>query len=286
MSIPPEPIIRGAQRWLQLIPVAGIQRARALLATAREFADLTPTQYAESLEWIHEANLLGSGSEASEVAADPLRLLEAVIIGGTPSWLRDADVLIQNVAEIPDDAFVAANALGVSPSNTLACIRRAWGRVDTELRQRIGDQGEREVLSRLDTVPGVTIDHVASWSDAHGYDIAVASAQGRCHLEVKATTRANRLTFHLSRNEYETMKTDPDWQLVIVVLDHALRLSLIFSVMKKWLDSCAPIDTAIAARWDSARFEAPPAICEPGVPMLAPFLSDQTSPLLIGRPSS
>lgn len=283
MSIPPETIVRGAQRWLQLIPVSGVNRARALLSTAREYADLTPTQYAESLEWVQRTKLLGPESKATQIAAAPERLLEAIILGGSPAWLQDADILIQDTAEIPDDALSAGEALGVSPSATLACIRRAWGKVDIAARERVGAAGEAEILRHLDTLAaGVTVDHVASWSDAHGYDIAVAKSNRECHLEVKATTRENRLTLHLSRNEYETMRLDTAWQLVIVVLDQTLQLARVYSVMREWVDSCAPIDVVVGARWDSARFDVPASACTLGIAALSPFLRDQGSPLLVG----
>ncbi|WP_424022806.1 protein NO VEIN domain-containing protein [Microbacterium sp.] len=279
MSIPPDPIVTGALRWLELVPTAGVQRARALFSTSRDYADLTPTQYAESWQWVQQSGLLGSATTPDT----PERLLEAIIVIGAPSWFPDADVLIQDSAEIPDDALSAAAALGVSPLDTLRCIRRAWGKVDTEIRREVGNRGEHEVLRHLVTRPQVTVDHVASWSDAHGYDIAVFDPALACHLEVKATTRQHRLTLYLSRNEFETMRTDASWQLAAVVLDARLQLSRIYSVARDWIVSCAPADIAHGARWESARFEVPPAACESGIRALAPFLQDPASPLLTGR---
>lgn len=279
MSIPPEPIVRGVRRWLDLIPTAGVRRARTLFATSREYADLTPTQYAEALAWVEQFGLLASGSET----VAPEHLLERILVAGAPSWLPDADVLVQDSAEIPEDALSAAEALGVSPVGALACIRRAWGKVDTEIRREIGDQGEREILRHLSVRPGVMVDHVASWSDAHGYDIAVREATLTCHLEVKATTRINRLTVHLSRNEFETMRSDASWQLAIVILDKARHMARVYSVDGGWIRSCAPTDVAQAGRWESARFDIPPLACEAGIPALAPFLVDSASPLLVGH---
>lgn len=278
MSIPPEPIVRGAQRWLELAPTAGVQRTRTLFATSREYADLTPTQYEEALEWAQQSGLLAS----AEDAPGPERLLEEIIVVGAPSWLADADILIQDSTEIPEDALSAAEALGISPNNTLACIRRAWGKIDTQIRREIGDQGEREVLRHLRTRTGATVDHVASWSDAHGYDIAVGNSSLVCHLEVKATTRVNRLAFYLSRNEFETMLSDSSWQLSVVILNEARQLVRVHSVDRQWIRSCAPNDSAQGARWESARFDVPPAACEAGIPALAPFLVDSASPLLTG----
>lgn len=279
MSIPPEPIVRGAQRWLELIPTAGLQRARSLLATSQEYADLTPTQYGEALDWVQRSGLLA----AESAAISPEHLLEEIIVAGSPSWLPDADILIQDGAEIPEDALSAAESLGLGPLDALACIRRAWGKVDTEIRREIGDQGELEILRHLNPRAGVTVDHVAVWSDAHGYDIAVMDGSLVCHLEVKATTRSNRLTLHLSRNEYETMRSDSWWQLAIVVLGETRRLARVYSVDREWVRSCAPIDTARGGRWEAARFDVPPAACEPGIRALAPFMVSATSPLLAGQ---
>ena len=279
MSIPPEPIIRGALRWLELIPTAGVQRARTLFATSQEYSDLTPTQYAEALEWGQRSGLFTSRT----AAAAPDQLLEEIIVAGAPSWLPDADVLVQDTAEIPEDVLSAAETLGVSPIGTLACIRRAWGKVDTEIRRAIGDQGEAEILRHLRPRSGVAVDHVASWSDAHGYDIAVIDASAVCHLEVKATTRANRLTLYLSRNEFETMRSDSSWQLSMVILNEARCLARVYSVDREWIRSCTPIDAAQGGRWESARLDVPPTACEPGIPALAPFLADAASPLLTGK---
>ncbi|WP_398433923.1 protein NO VEIN domain-containing protein [Sinomonas atrocyanea] len=151
------------------------------------------------------------------------------------------------------------------------------------MRRYVGERGEEEILRYLITLPGVQIDHVASWSDAYGYDIAVLGAMRECHLEVKSTTRANRLTLHLSRNEFETMKADEAWHLVAVVLDQELRLARVYAIARDWIQSCAPADTALGARWDSAKFDVPQAACTPGIPALAPFLSCEDSPLLVGR---
>lgn len=279
MSIPPEPIVRGALRWLELAPTAGLQRARILLATSTEYADLTPTQYAEALDWVQGAGLLSN----RKAHVSPEYLLEQIIFASAPSWLPDADVLVQETTEIPEDVLPTAEALGVTPIETLACIRRAWGKVDTEIRREIGDRGELEVLRYLDARPGVEVDHVASWSDAHGYDIAVTAASTVCHLEVKATSRANRLALHLSRNEFETMRSDCSWQLAIVTLDEARRLARVYSVEREWIRACAPLDAAPGGRWESARFDVPPTACQQGIPTLAPFLADPKSPLLTGR---
>jgi hypothetical protein len=215
--------------------------------------------------------------------ASPETLLEAIIVGAAPSWLPDADVLIQDDTEVPEDVLSAAHALRVAPSAALQCIRRAWGKVDTQLRREIGDIGEREVLRNLDIRDGVTVDHVASWSDVHGYDIAVADGSEFCHLEVKATTRENRLTIFLSRNEFETMRADAGWQLVVVVLGDERRLSRVYCVVRDWVRRNAPVDGASGGRWEAARLEVPVAACEPGIPALGPFITNERSPLLTGR---
>lgn len=220
--------------------------------------------------------------EAAPLARTPDILFEAVILGGAPPWLPDADLLVQDPAEIPEDALSAAEALGVGPTAALACIHRAWGKVDTESRREVGDAGELEVLRHLSTRPGVTVDHVAGWSDAFGYDIAVLDGFRSCHLEVKATTRENRLSLYLSRNEFETMRADPSWSLAMVVLNRARQLAKVYSIDRAWIQMAAPADTPGGGRWSSARFDIPEGASSPGIPALAPFIDSQSSPLLTG----
>lgn len=286
MPIPPEPIIKAARRWLEHLPAEGLKRARSLLTNAREYADLTPTQYAEALSWIQATNLVGADGKLNALDVPPDRLLEAIIIAGSPPWLADADLLINNAAEVPDDAMGAASGLGLSPDEALVVIERARSKVDLEARRLVGDSGEREVLRLLTPLSGVVVDHVASWSDAHGYDVSVTGSGTACHLEVKSTTRSNRRTIYLSRNEFETMRRDPAWVLAIVILDSELALSRIFQVSGAWVLDRAPKDTAPGARWESVRLDVPAAECIPGVSALLPLTADPHSPLLTGTAST
>ncbi|MFF8681702.1 protein NO VEIN domain-containing protein [Streptomyces sp. NPDC015237] len=136
----------------------------------------------------------------------------ALAHSGMP-WFQDADLLIRRPDEVPEDALRAAESLGITPEEAYARVRTTWGKVDTEERSRIGSAGELALLELLSGSAQGRVEHVAAWSDGHGYDIFIDAGQGSAHLEVKSTVRAGRLTIYISRNEYETMLRDPVWEL-------------------------------------------------------------------------
>lgn len=278
MLIPPKPIVLAIWRWLELLPIGGVDRARGILTAAREYEDLTPTQYAEALEWITRMGLDQSGAQRYF----PDDVLESLILACRPSWFEDADVLVHEVLELPEDLVSAAETLGVDGRSTLAAVRRVWGKVDAQLRAEVGAAGELEVLRRLDVRAGVVVTHVAERSDAFGFDISIRHSNGSCNLEVKSTTRRERRLFYLSRNEFETMLGDPEWYLVFVVLDEQLRMRKFLSVPREWIAENAPVDQGIGSRWEAVRFDPPSSVFRSGLPVLAELLSSTDSPLLSG----
>jgi hypothetical protein len=282
MAVPPEPVIRGARRWLEHIGAAGQPRTWALLAGSREYADLTPTQYGESLVWLHEAGLVGEDGRPAAGSQDPFRIFEALLEASDPAWLADADLLIQSASEIPEDALVAAESLRLDARQALRSIRRTWGKVDLAARTAVGNAGEQLLIGLLQRYTNGDIDHVASWSDSHGYDISLTGGEFESHIEVKTTTRLNRVSFYLSRNEFETMNSDPAWNLSVAVVNDSFRLLRLFTIDREWIRGAAPADVAGGARWDAARFEAPPDARIAGTPFLFPVVTDRLCPLVTG----
>ncbi|MFD8886996.1 protein NO VEIN domain-containing protein [Streptomyces erythrochromogenes] len=281
MPVPPDPVLRAAARWLHRLPASGAARCRAVFTTHSEFSDITPTQYDAAYAWMRKAGILDS---ESGVLPPEIRIYDAAILDSGASWLPDADLLVQSPDEIPEDALRAAEVLGLEPGDAYARIGTAWGKVDTAERARVGALGEEVLLSLLRASTSATVEHVAAWSDAHGYDIAVQGHGLSGHLEVKSTTRLGRLTLYISRNEYETMLRDPAWQMIAVQFTQADDPAAVWTVPRHWISAQAPADSGVLGRWESCRLHVPPGVLLPGVPALAPLMTPGASPLLLGAP--
>ena len=184
-------------------------------------------------------------------------------------WFPDADNLIPDTESLPEDLIDAAVALNVDLDKTFAVVRNLWTKVDDAQRKLIGAAGEDAVVAALERAETLAVRHVSKESDAFGYDIEAVAGRHHFHLEVKSTTRHNRVRFYLSRNEFETMRRDPHWILVIVRLDAQRELATIATVGNRWIASAAPGDRDASARWESARFDVPPEVPNPGIPALS-----------------
>ncbi|NTW39858.1 MAG: DUF3883 domain-containing protein [Cellulomonadaceae bacterium] len=273
MPIPPEPILRAIARWIDLIPNSGEQRARSLLLTSAQYRDLTPTQYETALAWLRAVGLL-DGPLLDSPYANVIAFEHLV---GDAGWFPNADLLVREPDELPLDAVLAAEELGRDPAQATQVIRNRRGKVDTSRREEVGAAGELALLALLktDLVSHVTVEHVAAVSDGLGYDIAVRAPAFECHIEVKSTTVRSAPAFFLSRNEFEVSRFDPRWVLVLVHLSPELRLGGVETIRPGWLSEAAPTDSSSpsTARWESARFEAPPGALEPGIGALAGLLA-------------
>jgi Domain of unknown function (DUF3883) len=261
-----------------MLPASGTARCRALFATHAEFSDITPTQYDAALAWLGQAGLLDdlhTGRPARHRVFS-----SALLSSGTP-WLTDADLLVRSPSELPEDAIRAAAAVGLDEVQAHQELLRVWGKVDTSERSRIGAAGEAALVDILVSSTAARIEHVAAHSDGYGYDIAVHARGQSLHLEVKTTARRNRLTVFLSRHEFETMRRDPCWQLVIVQLTNET-VSAVSTVPNTWISARVPYDQSPHGRWESCRLDVPPIETIAGIPRLAPILVPNPSPLLDG----
>lgn len=144
----------------------------------------------------------------------------------------------------------------------------AWGKVNNALWSEIGTAGELALVGLLGTAaPELTVDHVAATRDGLGYDIAV-SGENEAHLEVKSTTRQDRLTIYLSRNEYHALRRDPDWELVAVRLDAERMPTAVATVPNDWISGQVPSDRSLHGRWESCRLDVPPDVPVSGISSL------------------
>lgn len=277
MPLPPDSLLRAAIRWLDRLPASGRRRCRALFSTLPEFSDLTPTQYDAAYTWLERAGLLEVARMETSI---PEQVFEAALVDAL--WFQDADVLIRSPDELPADAHHAAEALGLSAGQAFTRIRSVWGKVDAEARSRFGSAGEAALVQLLRQSISVPVDHVSKRSDGYGYDIVVAGAGSEVHIEAKATRRRSRIDVHLSRHEYETMTSDPSWQLVVVRLTEDLQPEAVCSVNHRWINENVPQDQSAGGRWESCRLSVPPAEVVNGIAVLGPFFTAERSPLIDG----
>lgn len=279
MPVPPEPVLRAAVRWLDRLTVSGFARSRALFLTHSDFSDLTPTQYDVAYAWIREAGLLDQPEGGTPAR---YRVFDAAMSHSGMPWFQDADSLIRSPDELPEDALRAAECLGLSSVEAYVRLGTTWGKVDLEERARIGSAGELALLEMLHESARARVEHVAAWSDGHGYDIFVDSGHRAAHLEVKTTVRMGRLTIYISRNEYETMLRDPAWELVTVSLTRELQLRSVAAVPKVWIADHVPSDRTAWGRWESCRLDVPPEVPVPGIPSITPMLVEAAPEILRG----
>jgi hypothetical protein len=271
--------VRAASRWLVLLETSSFPEAGAILRANAAYADLTYTQYSLGLEWLDEVGVINRGengyvvnNKAARLSRDErnqLLFMKAIETSDRP-WLPDADLLIRNVEDLPEDAAQLGASLGLSEESAVLGIRQVHGQIDFDLRTVIGGAGERAVVAALEHQwPGSTV-HVALENDGYGYDVTFQQPRGRSwHLEVKSTTRHGRLVVHLSRQEYEVGRLDPAWRLVVVGLDRDHELECLATAIGEHIFGRAPDDRPSGARWQSARYELRPGDLRPGLDFIA-----------------
>jgi hypothetical protein len=277
-SVPPEAVLRAATRWLQQLRGMSISRSQSFFASHPAYNDLTLTQYGLALRWLREIGFV-TREGALSVSSSPaeLALLQTVLMQARPVWLSDADRLILVPDDLPDDATSVGRALGLSPAETLAAVRTTWSKVDTAAREAVGAAGEIALFNLLANLPGVTVRHVAEYSDGFGYDIAVFGDGLRLNLEVKSTTRRGRLSVYLSRNEFEAMRADPSWRLIVVLIGPDQLAEAVGVIESAWVARHAPADSSPFARWESLRLDIPPGVVQRGVSEVCEWAGSQLS---------
>lgn len=249
----------------------------ALVRADSSYTDLTQTQYADALDWLGTTGILQEGEGGlclpSALIAWPgdqvhqlvfARALEASL----PPWLPDADILVSDSSELPQDAASLAAELGLGDQAALSTIRQVHGRLDLEQRAAVGAAGEMALVRLLEARwPGSTV-HVALTDDGFGYDIAFLLGGVEWHLEVKSTTRRGRLVIYLSRHEHEVSLRDPNWRLVVVGLRGDQSPAAVATVDHGRLCHRAPTDAHPGSHWQSVRHQVSSSDLQPGLGFL------------------
>lgn len=262
--LPPDNVVRAAVRWLRLLRASTVGQASSIIQADASYTDLTQTQYLSGLDWLrnlgllsdqrHGVDLPGAVKGLPEEQLSQL-LFERILEKAAPAWLPDADLLVPDAGELPQDAASLAETLGLSERVAFVAVRHVHGRIDLAERARVGIAGERALVDLLERQwPGSTT-HVALTDDGFGYDVLFRVSNVQWHLEVKSTTRRGRLVIHLSRHEHEVGLHDPNWRLVVVGLDDQLRLQGVATVEHSELFGRAPRDVCAETKWQSASHE-------------------------------
>lgn len=261
MSIP-RTIVVAASRWLRLLEVADLARARSILHNRSSYTDITPTQYATALEWLRTVPQVDEYLSHVELyAGDELRtkvVLDAVLSklfeDNRPPWLPMAEALVSAVDDIPADMADWMKILGIPDERGLGVLGGYIGRIDLEARRLLGEEGEAGFVALLEEVwPGST-SHVAMYADGLGYDVAFRHEGRVWHLEVKSTRHRSFDRVFVSRNEYEVGLSDPSWVLILLKLSVDGDIQRLATVDWEVLQSRVPLDRHSTAAWESCRF--------------------------------
>ena len=297
-----------------MIPSHGVAYSVMLLASV---AELAPRRSRD--DWIRAARLHGSHLAAATNLENPAtELLDCNLatLGHSveispqladllhepqTSLLRDIAQLIL-IASPPVWLLLAVSEHGVDrefiPDNQLNALlwlepsldemlQLAWRQItssaDLDRAKQIGNAGELFVVASLRHA-GLSVSHVAKFSDAFGYDIEVRNPFPQ-KIEVKAAGPRTMGEFFLSRNEFTACRKHPDeWRLVQVVFTSAAfitkQLDISHVACVNEIDAAAiisliPPDTEHFSWQESARIRAPD---EPWQPWQLPFDPDFTIP--------
>jgi len=283
-ALPPDGVIQAAVRWWQLLGRSSLSQAWAIIRADAAYADLTPTQYAAALDWLQLIG--GVVRDGSNLAPNPrirglphsqvMRLLfQRSLERAQPAWLPDADVLVADATELPQDAQALADSLDVAAGDAFLAVLQAQRKVDLERRATIGAAGERLLVELLERHRPGSTSHVSLEDDGLGYDIVLTQGAQSWHLEVKTTTRRGRLVLYLSRHEYEVSLVDSAWRLVVAGLGDDENLSALATVRTGVVAARTPWDQHRDARWEAVRVELFPEDLEWGLP----FLEQEASPV-------
>lgn len=261
----PKYLLIAATRWLSLLERSSRSKASALLQESPEYADLSSLNYLEAYEWLESLGILPIRDVRKSREAVLLAALGDTMLQG---WEVDGSLAIPSPDYLPLSVVEAAEAIGLTLEEAWTVASGRGHQLDLERRRAIGRAGE-EALARHLRDRGASVDHVALWSDSHGYDLAVTVNNRESRVEVKTTTSRARLRIFLSRNEFETSVKDASWTLAVVLLDTTTwDLARVAELPKGLLPSMMPADSSRAVRWESCRLDVPTSSIVPGIPSI------------------
>lgn len=209
----------------------------------------------------------------------PVELLLVILLEASPPlWMRAAAADGAGLASefVPDAVVSAFGTVIEDPARREAFLFARARTVDTREREELGAIGEeavvlacREQLRTLgDEAAAARVRRVSVISDELGYDVVAPRLDGTSRrLEVKATRSAAAMAVvFVTRNEFETGLTDPDWRLVVVRVDRAGRGAVLGHMGGAGLGPLVPEDRTDGGRWEVARLQLSTVTLSPGLP--------------------
>lgn len=250
--------MQAAGRWLHLLRGGSHSQAKSLLWNNAQYQDLSRDQYDRGFALLNNMGIYlpGEGLRRDLVWASSEQLgvffAADLIAQDSPSWLEDS-VVEGAIADPPTEAMDMLSALNLNEDLAPEIIRRAYGKVDLEMRAAIGAAGET-ALKRLLLQSGArSVEQISAFDDGAGFDLRVHVDDAEFHLEVKSTSKMRSLRIFLSRNEYEVSTRDPSWKLVTVGLDDEMEIAALATIDQETVRRNVPLDTPPVGRWASSQ---------------------------------
>ncbi|MCX5397271.1 DUF3883 domain-containing protein [Streptomyces sp. NBC_00102] len=216
---------RAATRWLTHLRRADIPRLRTMFSHHPAYADLTPAQYAEALDWLKKTGMVSPDGQPAVHLTDS-------VPGPLGRGLRH--VLWEPASEERN------RQTGDEGERSLIALLRL--------------SGAKQVVrvSAVSDAYGYDID-------------AISREGRSLHVEVKATTNPTCLVVHLTHHESDVMRADQDWIMGSVLVSASGSALSVATVSRTWLCSVLPADLSPAARWESVRLTVPGHALTPGL---------------------
>ncbi len=272
MALPSPAVLRGALRWLDLLHRGSLDSAWAILRDGLD-SGLTATQYQLAYDWmlsigaVDRAGHILAGAQGGSLGPSHLLLLKA-LLHEQPSWLHEADDLVPSPDDLPLDWADAGQALGLDVLDCFTLVRALGAKIDYDARAALGARGEELVVAFLDKQPDVTVEHVSLISDAYGFDVIARHRDIEVHLEVKTARPRGHVRLYLSRNEFETMRRDSRWVLVLALVSENDELVGLREAYSAAISASAPSDRPGDGRWETMRLRVRPDTLPVGLPAI------------------
>jgi hypothetical protein len=215
-------------------------------------------------------------AELSEHQATQL-LLELLLERRPPAWLGSAATGSSvRTSAIPDMELKSLEDIIEDPSQREVLLLHAAERINLRRLEELGSIGEEHVVDQCkiqlkdqgrDDLAD-EVQQVSLISDRLGYDVVAPTLDGRVRrLEVKATRRvAEKAEIFISRNEFERSRTDPDWALVVVKIDHDDQPQLVGWCRGEAFEQMMPRDRDTRGHWASTRILRVGSLLQEGLP--------------------
>jgi hypothetical protein len=208
-------------------------------------------------------------------------LLGLILEETSPLWLLTAAADGEQLAAelVPEEVEDALASVIEDPARREAFLLARARTFEAKERNAIGAAGEEAIVNACkqelkelgEEEAARQVRRVSEISDELGFDVVAPRIDGSVRrLEVKATrSAALEVTVFLSRNEFETGRSDPDWRLVVVRMKRDGGHSIVGHVGGAGLVGLTPEDRHDAGCWQVARIRLPLSSLVAGLPSAA-----------------